>query len=68
MIDLPDRIEDFHSALFGTFGAGSRIIEKFVAMKLYEMLSLVFRQHKNWTLVDYVEDARRCMEDIEKSY
>ena len=66
LIDLPDKIEAFHGALNGTFGAGSRIIERFVAMKLYDMLNLSFRQHKNWTLVDYVEDARRCMEDIEE--
>lgn len=66
LTDLPDKIEAFHLALVGTFGEGSKIIERFIAMKLYDMLNLAFGQHKNWTLVDYVEDARRFMDDIEE--
>ena len=60
--DMPKRIEAFHNALQGTFGFGSRIIEKFAAMKLYEELGLGFPERRDWTIVNYVENARKMLE------
>ncbi len=61
--DMPKRIEAFHNALQGTFGFGSKIIEKFAAMKLYEELGLGFPEHRDWTIVNYVENARKMLEE-----
>ena len=60
--DMPQRMETFHTVLLGTFGFGSRIIEKFAAMRLYEELGLGFPERRDWTLVNYVENAKKMLE------
>jgi len=65
LMDLPRRIEVFHNALWSAFGDGARIIEKFVAIRLYESLNLEFKARGDWTLKDYVEDARKILRGSE---
>lgn len=68
--DIPDRLEAFHKALAGLLGQGAKIIEKKIAMEFYSRLGLDFVEHKNWTIIDYindVQDAAIAVEDTEKS-
>ena len=67
VVDMPKRIEAFHDALQGTFGSGSKIVEKFAAVKLYEELGLVFPERRDWTLSDYVENAKKMLEEPTES-
>lgn len=62
LTDVPKQIEVFHKALVDMFGEGARIIEKLIAMKLYDALNLEFRDHRGWTLVEYVANARKSIE------
>ncbi len=58
--EIPERLEDFHRALESLFGAGALVIEKLIASKLYSHLDLRFEEHENWTLIDYVKDAKKA--------
>jgi len=58
---IPRRLEAFHKALIGIFGAGAKIIEKLIAKRLYSRLGLSFIEHEDWTLVEYIEDAKKHM-------
>ncbi len=57
---IPERLEDFHSALQGLFGAGAKVIEKLIAQKLYAILGLNFEEHEEWTIVDYASATRKA--------
>lgn len=59
--EIPRRLEAFHKALMGIIGAGAKIIEKLIAKRLYSRLGLSFIEHEDWTLVEYVEDAKKHM-------
>jgi len=59
--EIPRRLEVFHKALMGIIGAGAKIIEKLIAKRLYSRLGLSFIEHEDWTLVEYVEDAKKHM-------
>jgi hypothetical protein len=56
--EIPFRVQAFHEALQDIFGAGSEVIEKLIARSLYRKIGLSFKAHRNWTLVDYIEDAK----------
>jgi len=58
---IHERIEDFHRALEGLLGGGTRVIEKLIAKKLYTRLSLNFEEHRDWTLIDYVNHAKKSL-------
>jgi len=55
---IPDRIEPFHEALRNMFGEGANHIEKLIIKHLYSTLALKFEEHEDWTLVDYVREAK----------
>jgi hypothetical protein len=55
---IPDRIAEFHEALEKIFHDGCRVVEKLIARSLYQKLALSFEEHKEWTLVDYVNAAK----------
>jgi len=59
---IPERLEAFHEALKDMFGEGSKVVEKQIAKGMYAMLDLRFREYDEWTLVDYVNDARETAE------
>ena len=58
--EIPDRIAAFHEALEGLLGAGAKVIERLIAKHLYGRLSLIFEEHEDWTLVDYVRYAQKA--------
>ena len=57
-LDIPDKLDGFHHALEALFGDGTKVIERMIAKNLYENLGLVFKEHKDWTLEEYVEYAK----------
>ncbi|MGC8849990.1 MAG: hypothetical protein ACP5K1_03515 [Candidatus Bathyarchaeia archaeon] len=61
--DLPNRIGDLQEVLRGLLGNGGEVLEKFIARRFYSRLGLDFVDHKDWALIDYVENARNlCRE------
>jgi len=57
--EIPERLEAFHEVLDTSLGAGARVIERLVAEKLYSRLDLKFVAHESWTLVNYVDNAKK---------
>ena len=57
--EMPDRLETFHQALQELLGASTKIIERLIAKNLYSRLGLNFTPRPEWTLVDYVNHAKR---------
>jgi len=55
--EIPDKLVSFHEALENAFGEGTKILERFIANKLYSKLDLDFVEHNDWTLVNYVRHA-----------
>jgi len=51
--------ETFHEALRGLFGHGAETVEKHIAKALYRRLGLDYEEHEKWTIVEYVEEARK---------
>ncbi len=60
--EVPDRLAAFHEALSSLLGAGARIVERCIAQNLYNKLGLEFEEHEGWTLVDYVNHAKKATE------
>ena len=56
--EIPEKLPDFHRALQGILGAGAKPLERQIAKDLCGRLGLVFENHPDWTLVEYVNDAR----------
>jgi len=44
-------------------GAGVRVVERQIAEKLYGRLGLKFIGRESWTLVNYVDDAKKDIRD-----
>lgn len=59
--EIPEKLESFHGALVGLFGRGEGVVERLIAKKLYLTLHLSFEAHENWTLVDYVNHAKKAV-------
>lgn len=57
--EIPDRVEAFHEALEDLLGAGAKVVEKLIAKHLYERLSLAMHEREDWTIVEYIGEARR---------
>ena len=57
--EVPDRPEDFVSALEGLFGAGAKILERAMVKHLYSKLGLTFKRVEGWGFLDYIEDAKK---------
>ena len=57
---IPEKLEAFHKALEEIMGAASRVVEKLIAINLYRKLDLNFTEHGGWTLIDYVDEARKA--------
>ena len=56
--DIPEMLEDLHSALQALLGASCPVIERLIAKNLHNHLGLNFKQVAGWTLADYVKHAR----------
>lgn len=57
--EIPERLDVFHRASGGLFGAGTEVLEKLIAKRVYGNLGLSFIQHENWTLAEYVDDVKK---------
>jgi len=57
--EIPEKLETFHLALEDLLGNSAKVIEKLIAKSLHRRLKLSFTQHDGWTLVDYVNHAKR---------
>jgi len=59
--EIPEKLESFHVALAGLFRRRGSVVERLIARKLYSKLRLKFEEHQNWTLVDYVNHAKKAV-------
>jgi hypothetical protein len=57
--EIPEQLEAFHTALGCVLGVGAKTVEKLIAKNLYQRLGLNFTPRPEWTLVDYVNHAKR---------
>lgn len=64
LADIPEQLEAFHKALESTLGVSAKTVEKLIAKNLYSRLELNFTAHDSWTIVDYVNHARRVRRDV----
>lgn len=53
------RLETFHRGLTEIFGIGTKFIERHIAKNLYGRLGLDFREQEKWTMIEYVEEAKK---------
>ncbi len=58
--EIPEKLELFHKALRDLLAAGGEVLERLIAKSLYRRLDLNFTQHENWTLLDYVDEAKKA--------
>lgn len=57
--DIPVKFEEFVRAMRSIFSEGADVILKLAMRKLYEMLELQFEERAEWSIMNYVEQARR---------
>lgn len=57
--EIPTKLETFHRALQELLGKSAKVIERLIVKNLYRRLDLNFNEHDGWTLVDYVNLAKR---------
>lgn len=57
---IPEKLEAFCKALEDLLGEGGKIDEKLIARNLYDSLRLSFQEHRDCTLLDYVNNARKA--------
>ena len=57
--EIPEKLETFQLALEDLLGKTAKVMEKLIAKSLYRRLKLNFTQHDSWTLVDYVNHAKK---------
>jgi hypothetical protein len=53
------RLETLHRGLTEIFGIGAKVIERRIAKNLYGRLGLDFREQEKWTMIEYVEEAKK---------
>lgn len=58
--EIPERLEAFHQALEGLLGEGAKTVEKMIARSLFKRLGLNFEEHDDWTLINYVDYAKKA--------
>jgi hypothetical protein len=58
--EIPEKLELFHKALRDLLAAGGEVLERLIAKNLYRRLDLNFNQHESWTLLDYVDEAKKA--------
>jgi hypothetical protein len=57
--EIPEKLEVFHRALEDLLGRSAEVMERLIAKSLYSRLGLDFTKHDSWTLLDYVNHAKR---------
>jgi hypothetical protein len=59
--EIPEKLEAVHGALTDLLGKGGNMVERVAAENLYKSLHLTFEPNEDWTLIDYVNHAKRVM-------
>jgi hypothetical protein len=59
--EIPEKLEALHGALTDLLGKGGNMVERVAAEDLYKSLHLTFEPNEDWTLIDYVNHAKRIM-------
>lgn len=62
--ELPYRLETFFSILEKTFGSSEKTIGKAIAKRFYFKLRLEFDEKANHNLREYVEEAKRKLQNL----
>jgi hypothetical protein len=57
--EYPKQLKTFHEGLTGIFGVGADTIEQQIAKALYRRLGLDYKEHEKWTIIEYVEEAKK---------
>ena len=57
--EIPEKLEAFHRALEDLLGDSAKVLERLISKSLYSRLELNFVTHENWTLLDYVNHAKK---------
>ncbi|MCD6445971.1 hypothetical protein J7L49_04220, partial [Candidatus Bathyarchaeota archaeon] len=63
--EIPINPREFDNALKKIFGPGVSYLEKLILKRLYEKIGLKFKEIKNWSFVDYLENVKNLREDAE---
>ena len=63
--EIPMNPREFDNALKKIFGPGVSYLEKLILKRLYEKIGLKFKEIKNWSFVDYLENVKNLREDAE---
>jgi geranylgeranyl pyrophosphate synthase len=58
--EIPEKLETFHQALQHLLDAGGKAMGKMIAENLYSSLEQKSAEHDGWTLLDYVNHARKA--------
>jgi len=58
---IHEQVESFQKALDDLFGAGAKVITRLIAQKLYDKLGFDFEERRDWTLVNYVDHAKKLL-------
>jgi len=57
--EVPFKLEGFVEGLRSIFGEGTNLLVKMIAKRIYGKLGLPFDEKTGWSLIDYVEHARK---------
>jgi hypothetical protein len=58
--EIPEKLDTFHKALQGLLGVGARVVERQIAKSLYATLGLNFTARNDWTIVEYIDHAKKA--------
>jgi len=61
--ELPDRLDEFSKALEEVFGWTSHVLEMVILKRLYAHLGLEFKEEEGLSFKDYVDNARRALNE-----
>lgn len=56
--EIPEKLDVFHKALQELLGAGAEILKRLIVKSLYSTLNLKLTENENWTLAEYVQNAK----------
>lgn len=58
--EIPDKLPTFQKALEDLLASAAKVMERLIAKSLHSRLGLNFEEHPNWTLLDYVDHAKKA--------
>jgi hypothetical protein len=63
--EIPTNLTEFAKGLEEIFGPGAFYLEKLIVKRLYEKLGLEFEEGETWDFLDYVENAKKHLTQLE---